>query len=332
MADDERPFPWPLPENLEPYLGDPDRQPEQQERFKDSHNIIREEITWPINEGNPFTDWGHFRMSRNVCRGELSQALVYPELDRDRREEIAELAGMFELKDWKDGSLVKYSILEPDPDTPRPEDGWPVVISSPGTGGIGAAGLSKSRFSDVMRWATPYYREHMPAVVVALHPQVRTVNYDNGPELTPAFDAYLELIEELASRPDVDRNRISIQGHSMGATSIWALVRRRPKLFSAAVPCAGTPLVDLAGFKTLTDTPFWMLIGHNDPWIGSSGYTWAYARLLEAGHEQVRYWEIQDIGHHHSPLRLAPIHQWMWSQRRDDDPNCPDNGSQEDAE
>jgi len=312
-----QPFPLAVPEDISPYWGDPEQVPVQGARFRESHPMIETEITWPINQGNPFADWGHFRLSRNMLHGDPSQALrVQPDNKREDRDRWVEL---FENRPWKDGEHLRVSVLSPPEGMTQAPGGWPVVFLFPGSGGVGREQIRRDRLQSEMLWATPWYREHMPAYVVVFHPNSRPFSYLDGGKiglnLSPVWDAYLEVVDHFAARPDVDRSRISAMGHSMGGTSVWQLMLARPGLLAAAVANAGQPPADSADYRHLSDTPLLMIQGHDDTWVGSSSYLWAYKQLLDAGHPRVRFWEIQNIGHSGGSMNLTVIHQWMHSQR-----------------
>ncbi len=328
-AAESSPLPWTPPEDISPFLGDPDRGPEpsDQHRQQSDRQIPTIEVSWPINVGNPFTDWGHFRLDRRVTgarRGPGSD--IRMDVPSRNRDEVAAYHGRFTTRAWGDGALLRYSIMVPDPqEAPRPEGGYPLVISCPGAGGVGEEGLASWRLHGAAVWANDHYRRQMPAVVVILHPQHRTISYTGedseenwGIKTLPAFDAYLELIDHYAAADGIDPRRISVYGHSMGGSSVWALVRARPRLFAAAVPLAGSPFSQAADYPLLNGTPMWIMMGNNDPWNGSKTYLMAYRAMRAAGHQQVRFWEIQDIGHSGSALTIMPVHQWMWSQVREE--------------
>ncbi|TVR17874.1 MAG: hypothetical protein EA401_00175 [Planctomycetota bacterium] len=323
----EPPFPIGVPENWQEFLGDPDRAPERQARYAKSHRVQHPPITWPINQGNPFTDWGHFRMREEAAgRGRMGRGLspTFPERGSGR-DGIAELHNRFQTQDWQDGKLLRYSLLLPDPEeSPMPEGGYPLVISCPGAGGVGDQGLGSSKVHSAAVWATDYYRKNMPAVVIVLHPQSRSITYTGDASqgefdigLNPSFHAYVELIDHYVRADGINPRRVSVYGHSMGGSSVWALVRERPQLFSAAMALAGSPFGNPADYAKLNHTPMWIMMGHDDPWNGSHSYIAAYKYMLDAGHPQVRFWEIQDIRHSSSPLSLYHVHQWLWHQVRD---------------
>lgn len=320
-AGDDPGFPFPLPRDSGPFLGDPAQEPVQQERFRQSHPMTPFTISWPINEGDPFRDWGHFRLRETMIRGRASQALRVP-VD-ESRPMVEKWVGQFENEPWKSGQHLWISVLSPPEGMTPPAGGWPVVFSFPGAGGVGRQNIRRDRFSADLMWATPYYREHLPAYVVVFHPQQRPVQYSGDGEMgvstSAVWDAYLEVIDAYAARDGVNRNRLYAIGHSMGGTSTWYLMRDRPGLLAAAVPNAGQPLAEVADYEKTLDVPILMIQGHDDTWVGSSSYLWAFEQLHRLDHPRVRFWEIQNIGHSGGAMSLTVVHQWMMQQSRNAD-------------
>lgn len=71
-----------------------------------------------------------------------------------------------------------------------------------------------------------------------------------------------EIVDGLIAEFPIDRQRIYIQGFSMGAAGTWAFLQERPGFFAAANPQAiGGGQVDAEKVK---DTPIWATIGSDD--------------------------------------------------------------------
>jgi pimeloyl-ACP methyl ester carboxylesterase len=74
--------------------------------------------------------------------------------------------------------------------------------------------------------------------------------------------AVLELVDELIAEFPIDRQRIYIQGFSMGGAGTWHFLQERPGFFAAANPQAiGGGVVDAEKVK---DTPIWATVGSDD--------------------------------------------------------------------
>jgi len=75
-------------------------------------------------------------------------------------------------------------------------------------------------------------------------------------------EAILEIVDALIAEFPIDRQRIYIQGFSMGGAGTWAFLQERPGFFAAANPQAiGGGQVDVDKVK---DTPIWATIGSDD--------------------------------------------------------------------
>lgn len=307
-----------VPEDMSKWLGDPNRGPEPDPA---QHKGRWDPPLDPVvcNQGHPVRDYGLFRMKAKVCR-----TLSLPQADCSLDTQKA-ARDRFELASWKDGTLLKYAILRPPADVAKPKEGWPVVFSCPGVGEIGREEMEvrKGIPHQAVLWGLPYYREHFPCYVVHFLPKGRTVNYE-GPEkkdgpgttrTTPVLDAYLDVMDDLLVKEPINKTRVYVLGFSMGGSSIWQMLARRPDFFAAAAPAAGSPIQYGDDVSALKHTPIWMFMGNKDPWSGSMSYIEMYQRLNKAGANRVRFWEIQDMTHSPEPLLMVPVAEWLFAQR-----------------
>lgn len=303
-----------IPDDMTPFLGDPERGPEPQARHA-ATRVYPELDPIELSSGHPLRDFGHFRMSERITHARRSPAVL-----SIPREEMSASADRWERHAFEDGKHLHYSLARPPETAPVPEHGFPLVVLQPGIGGIGQTSTGANL------WLTDTYRQHFPAYVVYLHPQSRTHEYitredgiNNG-RPTAMIDHYIAGIEHLLeTHPDIDRHRIYLHGHSMGGSSTWYIMLARPDLVAAAVPLAGIPPIDLDEAERLKNIPIWMMMGNNDPWSGSYPYIRTYQNLVKAGAQRVRFWEIQDIGHSSRPANLWPIAEFLFSFRQGED-------------
>jgi len=303
------------------FLGDPDLPPQPEARFQDG----RYKPDLPpvnVNQGHPIHDYGHFRLNARVYnRTDANKPGLVIASDRASTPEDHR---HFENHAWGDGSLLRYSIAMPAKQHARPDAGWPLVIICPGSGAVGQqkVGWRKNRPDHPGLWVTPTYRQQYPAVILAMHPQARTHEYDSAPDrptrvqTTPVFDAYLEVIDHVAATRRIDPDRLYLTGFSMGGATVWQLLRARPDFFAAAVPCAGQPLFEPEDVERIKHVPIWMIMAQDDTWNGSRYYILSYDRLRQAGAEHVRFWEVQGVGHSGRCLELTPLAPWLLAQRR----------------
>lgn len=82
-------------------------------------------------------------------------------------------------------------------------------------------------------------------------------------EPTKPLKLVMQLMDEISSKPYVDKNKIYIGGLSMGGMGTFEMVYRKPRFFAAAISIcgAGNPEATKVYAKT---TPFWVFHGAND--------------------------------------------------------------------
>ncbi len=208
--------------------------------------------------------------------------------------------------------MLKYTLLRPPEDVEPPEAGWPLVVINPGSGGVGSSGGTSPR------WSSPYYREHYPAYVLLFHPQERTMDYLTDAVFTlPAFNAQFDLLDHLLADPgyNIDPRRIYVGGFSMGGSTTWLMLLKRPHFFAAGFPISSRPIGRPEEAVRLAHQPIWMTTGHDDGGAGSSFYLRAYQLLQAAGAEKVRFWEVQFTGHSGAAERLYHLPEWLFQQQ-----------------
>jgi predicted esterase len=313
-------MPVDAPVDASEFYGEPLRgaEPKQQPKWVPELKPITEE---DVNQGNPLTDKGHFRLKKEIIGFPWKTMPYIPKLTEEAADRAAARYGDFE---WKDGSRLKYSVLEPDPAL-QPEGGFPLVVICPGVGAIGRDSV-KGRTRNVdpeVYWATEWYRKHLPAVVLVMHPQGRTHTYHDDPDgppamnTTPVLDAMDALIQETMKRPDLNPRRVVVTGFSMGGSSTWQLILRRPFFYAGAAPIAGRPLLRPEEAERVKPVPIWMAIGNQDTWSGSLLYLKCWQNLQDAGHPNARFWEVQDRGHDIDIGNTLPMAKWLWEQERE---------------
>ncbi|HYR09107.1 MAG TPA: alpha/beta hydrolase-fold protein, partial [Longimicrobium sp.] len=144
-----------------------------------------------------------------------------------------------------DGVEIRYRLLPPL--NPVPGRRYPLVVMFHGSGEIGTDNERHlTRF--VKAWARPQIRRDYPAYVLAPQMPERSANYTAGPESAGRTSvagrplaATLELIDRLRAELPVDGSRVYAIGFSMGASTTFQAIARRPELFAAAIPVAGVP-------------------------------------------------------------------------------------------
>ena len=74
----------------------------------------------------------------------------------------------------------------------------------------------------------------------------------------------IQLISAVAAEYNIDPNRISLTGHSMGGTGAWMLALAYPNTFSALAPLSGSVTLSDTNLHKLEDMPIWAVVGTAD--------------------------------------------------------------------
>ncbi|MCC5807874.1 MAG: immunoglobulin domain-containing protein [Opitutales bacterium] len=312
------PVPYTQPDPVSEVYGDPNRGPEPNPVQAEDPlpEYDEERVRATVNQGNPFEDYGHFRLKRSV----VETPWAVEEGSGPTQVDSLLLQQMFERfdrpRDWKDGSLLRYTLLRPPSNAEMPKEGWPLVIVNPGVGGVGEQGGTPpenvSR-SDSIIWTSPYHRSHYPAYVIAWHPQDRATAPPGSSNAGPSYPPMLEMLDDFLDSHPVDRNRIYVKGFSMGGATTWRFLFDRPDFYAAVIPYAGALSIDVEDLTSVRTVPIWMMVGNQDPWTGSAGNILTYQALLDAGVERIRFWEVQDLAHHSHGMRSFFVPEWLFS-------------------
>lgn len=77
-------------------------------------------------------------------------------------------------------------------------------------------------------------------------------------------DIVMQLIEHICNEDRIDRNRISLTGHSMGGTGTWDLALAYPDTFSHIAPMSGSVQTTSQNLDALKNTKVWAFAGEDD--------------------------------------------------------------------
>jgi glyoxylase-like metal-dependent hydrolase (beta-lactamase superfamily II)/poly(3-hydroxybutyrate) depolymerase len=137
-------------------------------------------------------------------------------------------------------------------------------------------------------WLEPDHLEKHPVYVLA-------------PQLPEGSDwanesVYLStknlLQEFVAKNSSVDKDRIYIEGISMGGTGTWNMILKNPKIFAAALTMSGNAnafLHDDAAFAGIKNMPIMVVHAEDDPVSPAKGSDDAVAALQKQGNTSVQY-------------------------------------------
>lgn len=141
-------------------------------------------------------------------------------------------------------------------------------------------------------------------------------DYNYTYPITPALEAVIELVKDMADDATIDATRIYITGLSMGGMGTFEAVGRYPELFTAAAPVCGGG--DVAAYKAVqAKVPFWIFHGDADGVVPVENSRKMYQRLLSLG-ARVIYKEYPGVNHNswdnaYAEVSLLP---WLFSRRK----------------
>ena len=127
-------------------------------------------------------------------------------------------------------------------------------------------------------FASKKNRKNFPAIVV--FPQCPTDSYWAKVEIdrssyplkiefpenttpTKPLELVMKLMDDLASKPYVNKNQIYVGGMSMGGMGTFEILARKPKMFAAAIAICGAGNPKLAT-EYAESTPLWVFHGARD--------------------------------------------------------------------
>lgn len=209
-----------------------------------------------------------------------------------------------------DGTRIRYRMLAPL--SVEPGKRYPLVVQLHSSSGVGSDN-EKQLERPALSWAMPAIRERYRAYVLVPQFEQRSANYDSPDaptraEASPALPAMLELVEQVASRHEVDRDRIYAVGFSMGGSTAWLSAAARPDLFAAIVPISGVAPGNEAA-KALIGVPAWVMHGDADTENPIAADRRLVARIRSMGGGHVRLREYAGLDHQ-LPADFYPGQWW----------------------
>jgi poly(3-hydroxybutyrate) depolymerase len=186
---------------------------------------------------------------------------------------------------------------------------YPVIIFLHGSGEMGTD--NAKQLSDAANGAM----ELVSAANQAAHPCVLVAPQCQKSWNDDTFAQIVRLLDELAARCAIDRDRIVITGVSLGGAGTWSFASRYPDLFSAAVPMSGFD--DGAVDAAAIEIPIWVFHAMDDhavPYFMADDLVSA----LRVRNRPVIYTRYACGGHVIWPTAYANPHllPWMMAQKR----------------
>ncbi len=204
--------------------------------------------------------------------------------------QAARIAPLFKSGKFQDakGGAMPYRYFEPPAGT-TPGAKNPVILYLHGEEEAGVdnnAQITTTECATV--WAEPAHVAAHPSFVIA--PQIA-----KGADWTaePAYSATLALLAQfIKDHPAADANRVYIVGFSQGATGLWNMLLKNPKLFAAAMPISGSAdkyLGDYQAWAALKNTPVIIIHAYDDTVVPVGAALSAAAALQAAGNQFLGY-------------------------------------------
>ncbi len=192
------------------------------------------------------------------------------------------------------------------PKNTDPSKRYPLVVFLHGAGERGNDNylpLAGNRGAIV--WAEPGHQAEHPCFVLA--PQcppysswTGLITSGNPFKANKELLSVANLIKDLISKYNIDKNRVYITGLSMGGYGTFAILMEHPELFASAIPICGGG--DLNRVDRIKDIPIWVFHAEDDPMVPVSLSRDIVRKLVDIG-GKVRYTEfpkdyLESIGYH----------------------------------
>jgi predicted peptidase len=161
----------------------------------------------------------------------------------------------FEFEDARTGETLKYNLFVPKHYDAKKS--YPMVMFIPD-----AAATSDETDTALVQglgaviWATPPEQAKHECFVLA--PQFTT----RGTDSAQRHDTIVHLIEDVAGRYSIDKNRLYTTGQSMGCMLSIAVAIKHPDLFAASLLVAGQ--WDADAMSVLADKKMWIIVSEGD--------------------------------------------------------------------
>jgi len=194
---------------------------------------------------------------------------------------------------------------------------YPLVLYLHGKNGSGSDGENQMQDGAAESFVKPENFERYPCVVVA--PQIRPGKFWTSRSGDEAIGLLTVIIEKLP----IDRKRVYICGHSIGAVGIWNQLRRRSGIFAAAVIVSGASQMAGEGHHHGGDgVPLWAFHGAADEVVPVDKMRDVLKRVSvgRAKWMDLKYTEYPGEGHEivEKVFSTPELFDWLFAQKRRD--------------
>ncbi len=222
----------------------------------------------------------------------------------------------------KDGKSLSYRLYDPTVALGKADGGYPLVLFLHGEDGMGTDNekqLVNSKGATMwieMEYANPCY---------VLAPQTNANWTDED------VDALLcQILDEVIAGNNVDKDRVYVQGYSMGGVATWNLLLKHTDYFAGAIPSSSyVPAEfydnDAAAFEAIKMMPIWAFVVQNDDQsyvVGTERAVEQLKAIKDEDGETVKFemWDVDSVLPPHNSweqvYRIGTPYNWLMAQSR----------------
>lgn len=185
-------------------------------------------------------------------------------------------------------------------------ENMPLIIYLHGVGAVGANRLNE--YNPLVSKAVEVYGEAYPFLILAPSSMgFKTWISRNMPERVKA------LVDHIVERYHVDRTKIIITGHSMGANGVFRQIELYGDFYSAAIPISA-PSTSIIELEKCLDVPMWGFAGSKEyPYDQNMRDTFLKIEEMEGN---VKFTILEGVEHKNTAYRtfLYDVFEWAIAQ------------------
>lgn len=186
----------------------------------------------------------------------------------------AESAPTFTAQSYSaaDGTTVQYWLFSPADAAAE----LPLIVYLHGGSGKGDD-LALLTANGFCKWVSEGQFDDVPAYMIF-------------PQLSSSYTGWANnktnirnLIASVVKKYEIDANRISLVGHSMGGTGAYSLAAAYPSMFSCVMPMSGSITNNEKNLTALSSMPVWAIVGSEDTIVPPASSVEFIAALQDRG-------------------------------------------------
>ena len=181
---------------------------------------------------------------------------------------------------------IDYLLYQPENAAP----GMPLIVYLHGGSGKGSDLALLTANDGFPQYLKDGKLGSVPAYVII--PQLNS-NYKGWVE---AKELLISLIDDVVGTYAIDKNRISLTGHSMGGTGTWNVAAAYPEKFSKIMPLSGSVRTTEATLSAFSSMPIWTFVGEADTIVDPES-TRAFVAQLLPRNPDARLTELDGADH-----------------------------------